>query len=192
MGVASKWTRHKKRAFLKALRNTGVVTSAVEAVGLSRSSAYQLRKVDEAFRQAWDDAIQAAIDELELELRRRAMHGVEQPVYYGGKECGRIRTYNDNLGMFLLRVRRGVLPEEGQGGSGQGTGNAAEQTVTDPEGPGPRELIEARLRRLAGEDGRPAEPGAGGAAAPGNAADGSLGDRASARRRTGTAAGGDA
>jgi len=132
-----------------------VVTSAAEAARVSRSSAYQLRKQDEAFRQAWDDAIQAAIDELELELRRRAMHGVEQPVYYGGKECGRIRTYNDNLGMFLLRVRRGVIPDDGpQGGRGGGA------DAPDPEGPSPREVIEARLKRLS-----QASPGAGDAKA---------------------------
>lgn len=140
MAVSSKWTRAKKRTFLKALRASGVVTHAAEAVKLSRSSAYQARKSDAVFRAAWDDAIQAAMDELELELRRRAMHGVEQPVYFRGKECGRIRTYNDALGMFLLRTKRGL--------SDDGT-PVAKRPDADPDQPSPREQVEQRLKRLA-------------------------------------------
>ena len=109
MAKASSWTPRKRGQFLNALRKTGNVTAAAEAAGLSRSQAYQLRRNDDGFRQDWDDALQAAIDDLEEELRRRALHGVEQPIYYGGKECGRVRTYNDALGMFLLRARRREL-----------------------------------------------------------------------------------
>lgn len=114
---------------------------AAEKAGVSRSQAYQYRKKDKTFAQAWDDALQAALDELETELRRRAMQGIEQPVYFGGKECGRIRTYNDNLGMFLLRAHRSdvygaVKDAEPQKSAGHDVGRA-------------RRLVEDRLKRLA-------------------------------------------
>ncbi|MDA5194934.1 hypothetical protein [Govanella unica] len=138
------WTLPKRRAFLKALRQTGTVTVAAEKAGVSRGQAYQFRKKDKTFRQAWDDALQAALDELETELRRRAMQGVEQPVYFGGKECGRIRTYNDNLGMFLLRAHRGEV---------YGAAKGAEETAGSGQGPRDegraRRLVEERLKRLA-------------------------------------------
>lgn len=126
------WTARKKKAFLKALRDTGIVTAAAEKVKVSRSSAYQLRKSDPVFRQGWDDAVQAALDVLEAELRRRAVEGVEQPVYFGGKECGRIRTYNDTLGMFLLRAGRGEV--------------YAAPDTGEPDGA--RKKVEDRLKRL--------------------------------------------
>jgi len=134
MAATPKWTARKRKAFIRALRRTGIVTAAVDAVKLSRSQAYQLRKTDPDFRLAWDDALQAALDELELELRRRALEGVEQPVYYGGRECGRIRTYNDSLGMFLLRTRR------------PGTDDTS---VPDPDAASPRAVVEQRLKQLA-------------------------------------------
>ncbi len=46
------------------------------------------------------------MDDLEAELRRRAMEGTEKPVYFRGEECGVIRNYSDALGMFLLKGRR--------------------------------------------------------------------------------------
>lgn len=136
------WTMPRRRSFLRTLRQTGTVTVAAEKAGVSRSQAYQLRKKDKAFAQDWDDALQAALDELEAELRRRAMQGTEQPVYFGGKECGRIRTYNDNLGMFLLRAHRAEI-------------YGAAKTADSDEGPAARDagrarrLVEERLKRLA-------------------------------------------
>jgi hypothetical protein len=125
-----------------------------------------LRKGDPVFRAAWDDALQAALDELELELRRRAMQGVEQPVYYGGKECGRIRTYNDALGMFLLRSKRGLADDGTPAADGGDPAQAANQ-------PSAREMVEDRLRRLA-------RTGGGG--------DKEIGDKDGAEGKDGTAA----
>lgn len=106
MAFRVRWSDEQKQCFVAALRKTANVTAAAEQAGVSRRQAYAMRKRDRDFRKVWDDAVQAAIDELEAALRQRALDGVEQPVFYGGKECGRVRTYNDALGMFLLRGRR--------------------------------------------------------------------------------------
>ena len=56
----------------------------------------------ETFRKQWDDAIEDATDALELEARRRAFSGVEDPVYYKGQVVGGVRKYSDVLLIFLL------------------------------------------------------------------------------------------
>src|SRR3546814_7353658 len=47
-----------------------------------------------------------ALDDLEAVLLERAAHGVEKPVFYGGKPCGKVRQYSDTLAMFILRAKR--------------------------------------------------------------------------------------
>jgi len=84
------------------------------AAGIPRRSAYRLRQCDAAFLEHWDDALEEALDDLEAELRRRALEGVERPDFYDGKECDTIRSYSDSLGMFLLKPRRGAVFAESQ------------------------------------------------------------------------------
>jgi hypothetical protein len=47
-----------------------------------------------------------AVGALEDEALRRAVEGVEEPVYQGGKQVGVIRKYSDALLMFLLKAAR--------------------------------------------------------------------------------------
>lgn len=113
-GGANGWTKRRRTAFLDRLRASANVSAAARAAGLSRSSAYALRGRDPDFRAAWDEALEEALDDLEAELRRRAIEGVDKPVFYGGKECGSVKSYSDTLGMFLLKSRRGeVFAETG-------------------------------------------------------------------------------
>ena len=51
---------------------TGNITAAVELAGTSRTRVYELRKVNEDFRSAWDEAENSASDKLEAEAWRRA------------------------------------------------------------------------------------------------------------------------
>lgn len=71
--------------FLEALRATGNVAASCRAVGTSSSSAYNLRERDADFANDWDNALEDATDTLELEARRRAVEGVEEPVVYQGQ-----------------------------------------------------------------------------------------------------------
>jgi len=108
------WTERRRAAFLERLRESANVSAAARAAGMSRSSAYAVRRRDPDFRAGWDEALEEALDDLEAELRRRAIEGVDKPVFYGGKECGSVKSYSDTLGMFLLKSRRGeVFAETG-------------------------------------------------------------------------------
>ena len=75
----------RKRTFLTALAIAGVVTSACETTGVSRKTAYTWRDGDPAFADEWDDALATATDRLETEAHRRAVLGVEEPVFHRGQ-----------------------------------------------------------------------------------------------------------
>ena len=92
--------------FLAELAKTSNVSAACKAAGVSRSTAYEARDGDEAFASSWDDAIDEATDALEAEARRRAIEGVDRPVFYQGGECGHVREFSDALLMFLLKAHR--------------------------------------------------------------------------------------
>lgn len=71
--------------FLDAMRATGNVAASCRAVGITTNSAYNLRERDADFACEWDNALEDATDTLELEARRRAVEGIEEPVVYQGQ-----------------------------------------------------------------------------------------------------------
>lgn len=73
-----------QKLFLKALSEVPVVQHACDAAGVQRCTAYRARQADEAFAQAWDDAMEAGVDRAEKEAFRRAVLGFEEPVIYQG------------------------------------------------------------------------------------------------------------
>ncbi len=106
MANRTKWTPKKKAAFLKGLIETGNVSEAVRLSGMSRSRVYELREQNEDFQSAWDEAIEVGIDNLEQAARDRALHGVDEPVFYQGENCGHKRKWSDTLTIFLLKAQR--------------------------------------------------------------------------------------
>lgn len=101
-------THPKKRAFLAAYAQTGNVTAAAEAAGIARRTHYDWLESDPVYAEAFAEAQEKAIDLLELEARRRALEGVDEPVFYKGVEVGAVRKYSDTLLIFLLK---GYRPE---------------------------------------------------------------------------------
>ncbi len=95
-----------KQAFLAALRATYSVQHAAAAASIHRATAYRWRAADEAFADAWDQALEGCKDRLEQSLFQRAVDGVEEPVFYKGKQCGSVRRYSDAAAIFLLKGGR--------------------------------------------------------------------------------------
>jgi hypothetical protein len=95
----------KKRArFLEVLRGTGNVVQAAKRVRCSRQALYTHRIADATFAAEWEAALQEAMDTvLEPEAIRRAVTGVDKPVYQGGAKVGTVREYSDTLLIFLLK-----------------------------------------------------------------------------------------
>jgi hypothetical protein len=108
-----KLTKERQERFLTALAETGIVSAAVEIAGTSRTRVYELRKRDETFAAAWDNADERAADALEAEAWRRGVVGVAEPLVSAGKlvrdDHGlpiAIRRYSDTLMIALLKARR--------------------------------------------------------------------------------------
>ncbi len=101
------WSPQRQRAFIEALADSGSVTYAARAVGMSRQACYELRRSPgaENFDRAWEVAIRASSRQLIDIAFDRAINGAEEPLF--DKEGQRIacrHRYNDRLLMFLIRA----------------------------------------------------------------------------------------
>jgi len=93
-----------KAQFLEALSETANVRRAAAQVGFTARVFYQHARRDPAFAAAWDETMQTAVETVfEAEAMRRAVEGVEQPVYYQGVKVGSRQEYSDTLLIFLLK-----------------------------------------------------------------------------------------
>ena len=156
------WTEEKQRRFIEVLADTGLVGLAAKEVGMSRASAYALRRAAHAgaFARAWDRARALSGALIEDIAFARAIEGVEVDVYTRDGEVAGTRTvYNDRLLTFLLRhlkpeiytaaarERRGAAwpaeTRDGQGGSADHASLDTELRAMEPELPArPEELLD--------------------------------------------------
>lgn len=80
------WTPERQVAFIEALSETGCVQQSAAHVGLSHTSAYNLRRLADA-------------------ALSRAIHGVAEPIFYRGQQVGERRVFDERLTQFILRTR---------------------------------------------------------------------------------------
>jgi hypothetical protein len=105
------WSPEKQRLFISELADTGSVTEAAYAVGMSTKSAYALRRAPDGagFARAWAAAIRQGMDRLVDVCLERAMEGSEIPIFDRNGSCiGHRKVQHDRLAMFLLRAH---MPE---------------------------------------------------------------------------------
>jgi len=108
MGDLSKSVQLKRDAFLAAYAEVGTVTHAADIVGVHRNAHYNWMQ-DPEYVEKFREAEKQAADVLEKEVRRRAVEGVLEPVFYQGQECGTVRKYSDTL---LIFATKGALPQK--------------------------------------------------------------------------------
>ena len=89
---------------IDTLAETGRLRLACIAAGVSLKTASSWRTSHKTFAQAWDDALKLRVDILEDECLRRAVEGVERPVYQQGRLVGTVRDYSDQLLALALRA----------------------------------------------------------------------------------------
>jgi hypothetical protein len=97
--------RKRAEIFLVQLAEGMSVRKARVIAGLGRSTVYEWKRDHAAFAQAWTDALIEGVEAVEDECHRRAVHGVDRPVYHGGKLVGHVTEYSDALLVMLLRGR---------------------------------------------------------------------------------------
>jgi hypothetical protein len=135
------WSLRQRSQFLAALAENANVKASAAAAGKAANAAYGLRKREPAFAQAWEDAIEQALDLLEALIIARAGEGVEKDYFYQGETHGKFREYSDQLAMFLLRARRSEI-------YGKTTMNNDSPAPTTARAMAVKEILMARIAKL--------------------------------------------
>ena len=109
------WTPAKKRQFLVVLAETGCVSHAADAAGMSRESAYRLRTRTDAqdFAAAWTAALAVASRQLRDIALERTIEGQADSLIDGaGVTRSQRHRFDNKLLLHLLRT----LPAPGSDG----------------------------------------------------------------------------
>ena len=149
------WSEEKQRRFIQVLADTGLVAHAAKAVGMSRESAYVLRRSAHgaAFAAAWDTAREHAAGLIEDIVFERAILGVEHAVYNDMGEVTGTRLVHDNrLLQYLLRHLR---PDRYGATAGERHASALPSSSSSSSGEA-APVLEAKLRAM--EPALPAPP----------------------------------
>lgn len=98
------WTPQRERIFCENLAETGSVTHAARAAGLSAQSAYARRNTaaGRAFHLAWEAALIHARRRLSDELLSRAMNGCVEAIHRDGVIVAEKHRYDNRLSMAVL------------------------------------------------------------------------------------------
>lgn len=96
-------------SFCEILRVSFSVDLAAKKLGYHPVSLHRYKDSHPEFAKMWDLAQQIALNNLESEAYRRAVLGVEKPVWYKGVEVGYVLEYSDSL---LSKLLEGNHPEK--------------------------------------------------------------------------------
>jgi len=107
----------KRELFVDLLARTGNFLAAAKALGHKNSTYFRrwYRK-DKMFKIQCDEAMEAAVDRFEEEAIRRAVDGVQEPVYHQGKIVGYKTRYSDDLLKEILAAKSEDFKKNKQGG----------------------------------------------------------------------------
>ncbi|WP_298333997.1 hypothetical protein [uncultured Erythrobacter sp.] len=89
--------RARQAEFLRVLAQWGNVRAAAKAVGVSRATAYRLRRECLLFAELWDAALLCAKPQVEEVLADRALNGTQEVVFYHGEEVATRTRYDSRL-----------------------------------------------------------------------------------------------
>lgn len=107
-GPQLKGNRINQEHFLRILAETGNIGTACLSVGCTRQSFSNLRKADETFAAAVEEALAAFEARVEGELVRRATTGVDKAIVSHGRVIGFQREFSDAM---LLALLKKISPE---------------------------------------------------------------------------------
>jgi hypothetical protein len=116
-GRADGWSTERQARFLVELAKTRSVAAAARAMGMSRVSAYRLRKRlgAESFAETWDAVIAGqAVPQrkfTQYERFRRATGALVQPLEQQGRFVGIAEMFDDSMLFAMLARRRRTAAE---------------------------------------------------------------------------------
>lgn len=100
------WSAVRKRAFLRALADTGEIQKAAERVGMSRSAVTRLKARSPEFADACEAALARSLPSLEQIAYERAVEGWDEDVVVRGEVVGTRRRWSERLLADLLKAEQ--------------------------------------------------------------------------------------
>lgn len=101
---STKMTKEKKLEYIETVRRSGLLSKSAEKIGVSPGTVMSHRKSDPAFDEEVNNAMALFADDVEEELYRRAMEGVQKPIVHRGEVVTHVAEYSDRL--LELAVKR--------------------------------------------------------------------------------------
>jgi len=98
----------KARLFLASYRETWSITESAKRAGVTRSSHYKRLSRDPRYKDEFEDIEELIRDTIRAEIHRRALDGVDIPIFYQGNHVHTIKKYSDTL---LLALAKAHCPE---------------------------------------------------------------------------------
>lgn len=89
--------------FLQAYARTGNIAASCKVAGCTPVTLAKYRDTHPEFKEKFDEAYDAFCAKLEAEGLRRAVQGIEEPVFYQGQVVGERRYYSDRLLELYLK-----------------------------------------------------------------------------------------
>lgn len=102
-------TEDQIATYLTELRATGLEAKSARAAGVTLRSVKRQYEQDPGFHELALDSLEEFADSLEQEAVRRAVEGVEEPVFHQGEIVGHVTKYSDTLLAKLLTGRRPAI-----------------------------------------------------------------------------------
>ena len=131
------WDGARMASFIGTLAETGIVTLACRACGMSAKAAYALRHRDPLFAKLWEAALSMARSLLADELLARSLKGSAEQLLRDGAIVGERHHFDNKLAFAILR-RLDRLAEVG----------TTFRTPTDAEIPGPAPAVSGEWQNL--------------------------------------------
>ena len=109
--VRGKFDDASRRVFLSHYAQTAVLYKSAHAANLCAQTIRNRILKDTTFADEVEQAKQQYVELLESEVHRRGVVGIDEPIFYKGREVGTIKKYSDR--MLALQVKR-FCPEYGE------------------------------------------------------------------------------
>jgi hypothetical protein len=88
---------------LNEISERGNITDSCKVVGIKRITHYKRCDRDEEYAKRAEAAHKQGLKQLEDHAVKRAIRGVDKPVFFQGVEIARVTEYSDSLLQFLLQ-----------------------------------------------------------------------------------------
>ncbi len=107
-----RWTKTRQKKFLAELARSLNVAESARQVGMTAASAYDRKRRDTSFAEAWREALDRGYGDLELALLRQAVQGCERTETVHDAKDGSVRqiktvrSYPQAMAVRLLLAHR--------------------------------------------------------------------------------------